>query len=122
MSYVTDSVTDGEGNSMHFTIGLPAVIIFLTLLLVFAIVILLLTIVIVRHRRKERSQPTAIPKILERRAIARNAYDPKNRPKSTNLEFLHSTNEGRYNNTNNDIECFKPLVESNHNGNEYVQC
>lgn len=96
------------------------------LLLVFAAVIVLLSMFILRQRTKERSKLTAIPKILERRAINNATRDAeiKRRPKSTNLEFLHSTNDNRYNNaiTRGDPDCIKPLVESSHQDNEYMKC
>lgn len=104
------------------SVSMSTVIILSTLLLVFALVIILLAIVIIQQRKKGKAQPTAIPRLLERRAASGNGYDPKKRPKSTNLEFLHSTTENRYNNGNADAECFKPLVETSHHGNEYIQC
>jgi len=100
------------------------IIILSTLLLVCAAVIIFLIIVLIRQRRKRKTRLTAIPRILEQRAI-NNARDAllKKRPKSTNLEFLHATTDNKYNNAvlrAGDRDAFKPLVGSH--TNEYIQC
>lgn len=101
------------------------IILFSVLLLAFAVVIALLVVLIVRQRKKHKTKLTAIPKILESRVL-QGTQDAatKKRPKSTNLEFLHSTTENRYNTTMSlgDTECCKPLVEKTLSGNEYIQC
>ena len=107
---------------ISLSVVMPAIIILSILLLVFAAIIMLLAVALVQRRKRRHSQPTAIPKILEKRAIVSNVYDSKRRPKSTNLEFLHSTTDSRYNTGNTDSECCRPLVDTNHHGNEYVQC
>ncbi|KAF6020328.1 CRIM1 [Bugula neritina] len=118
--------TGDNGESFLPTrIGLPMIILFSVLLLAFAVVIALLVVLIVRQRKKHKTKLTAIPKILESRVL-QGTQDAatKKRPKSTNLEFLRSTTENRYNTTMSlgDTECCKPLVEKTLSGNEYIQC
>lgn len=103
---------------MSMTVGLPIVIVFSVLLLLFAVIIALLAVILVRQRSRRNSKLKAIPKILEQRALNNDPFTKK-RPKSTNLEFLHATNDNRYNTAiSRDRECCTPLVH----GNEYVQC
>lgn len=110
--------------SIPLSIGLPMLIMSLILLLIFAVVIVILVIYIVKQRKKRKSNLTAIPKILEHRAMNRDAALMKKRPKSTNLEFLHATNDNRYNTAivRGDTDCFRPLVDENNHTNEYVHC
>ena len=110
-----------EQPSIPLSIGLPMLIISSLLLLIFAVVIVILAVYIVKQRKKRKQDLTAIPKILEHRA---NCDAVKKRPKSTNLEFLHATNDNRYNTaiSRGDTDCFRPLVDENNHANEYVHC
>lgn len=113
-----------QEQTIPLSVGLPTIIIFSLLLLTFAIIIVVLLVYIMRQRKKRRSNVPAITKQLEHKALNRDASLNKKRPKSTNLEFLHATNDNRYNTAiiRGDADCFRPLVDENNHANEYVHC
>lgn len=122
MFYLLTALCDDSDVSL--TVSLPVVIVFLVLLLAFALAIVILSLVVVKQKKK-KTQLTAIPKILESRAI-NNTCDVygKKRPKSTNLEFLNSTGENKYTSTVShvDTDCIRPLMSHSVSTNEYVHC
>ena len=63
---------------ISLSVVMPAIIILSILLLVFAAIIMLLAVALVQRRKRRHSQPTAIPKIFEKRAIVSNVNVTQN--------------------------------------------
>lgn len=118
-------VEGGDNSVIPLSIGLPVVIVFCVLLLLFIGIIIVLLRVVLKRRKQRHLQLTAIPQILQQRAITntKESYHKK-RPKSTNLEFLHATNDNKYNIavSRGDVESRRPLMDPPAIQNEYVHC